>query len=371
MGLYINTGNGGFRSARNGEYVDKSLLIDVVNASLNSERQFMCVSRARRFGKSMAARMLNAYYDHSCRSEALFADLKIAAKPSFKENLNRFPVLFVDMTNFITRYRNRDDIVEHIEHDLVAELESAYPDVRHNTQGELLPLLNDIVAQAIDRIHSDNTSILQYNDENSLACVLSIAYYAARNKYAIVREMPTGKGFADLVLVPRRGVDMPALVLELKYDHDARTALNQIQAKHYTDSLVDYVGEVVLVGINYDKKTKRHQCVIGRIEKSGTSDKISDKFPINAEISDKTSDKFSINAEISDKFPIKSRISDKLAAIVEYMEAHQGTITQVEVAAMFGVSDRQARNYLNLLIAQGKVEPLGANKNRVYKLLTC
>lgn len=309
MGLYINTGNEGFRSARNGEYVDKSLLIDVVNASLNSERQFMCVSRARRFGKSMAARMLNAYYDHSCQSEQLLA---------------------------------------------------------WTIEGDAQK-----VEQAIDRIHSDNTSILQYNDENSLACVLSIAYYAARNKYAIVREMPTGKGFADLVLVPRRGVDMPALVLELKYDHDARTALNQIQAKHYTDSLVDYVGEVVLVGINYDKKTKRHQCVIGRIEKSGTSDKISDKFPINAEISDKTSDKFPINAEISDKFPIKLKISDKLAAIVEYMEAHQGTVTQVEVAAMFGVSDRQARNYLNLLIAQGKVDPLGANKNRIYKLLTC
>ena len=150
-------------------------------------------------------------------------------------------------------------------------------------------------------------------------------------------------------------VDMPALVLELKYDQDASTALNQIQAKHYTDSLLDYVGEVVLVGINYDKKTKRHQCVIGKMEKGKTSD----KFPINVGTSDKT----------SDKFPIKSKISDKLVAIVEYMEAHQGTITQVEVAAMFGVSDRQARNYLNLLVVQGKVEPIGANKNRIYKLL--
>ena len=81
MGLYINMGNDGFRAARNGEYVDKSALIELVNHSLNSERQFMCVSRARRFGKSMAAKMLNAYYDHSCHSTELFRDLKIAKAP--------------------------------------------------------------------------------------------------------------------------------------------------------------------------------------------------------------------------------------------------------------------------------------------------
>ena len=103
MGLYINVGNDGFRAARNGEYIDKSDLIEVVNASLNSERQFICVSRARRFGKSMAAKMLNAYYNHSCHSEALFQDLKITKSPSFLQHLNKYPVLYVDMTNFITR----------------------------------------------------------------------------------------------------------------------------------------------------------------------------------------------------------------------------------------------------------------------------
>ena len=72
------------------------------------------------------------------------------------------------------------------------------------------------VAEAIDRIHSDNTSILQYNDENSLACVLALAFYAARNQYVMVRELPTGKGFADIVLVPRREVNLPAVVLDLK-----------------------------------------------------------------------------------------------------------------------------------------------------------
>ena len=69
------------------------------------------------------------------------------------------------------------------------------------------------------------------------------------------------------MLVPRREVNLPALVLELKYNNKAETAINQIKAKHYTDSLVDYVGEVILVGVNYDKRTKKHQCEIERVTK--------------------------------------------------------------------------------------------------------
>ena len=81
MGLYINLGNDGFQSARNGEYVDKSDLIRVVNSTLNTELRFSCVSRCRRFGKSMAAKMLCAYYDQSCDSRSLFSDLNIANDP--------------------------------------------------------------------------------------------------------------------------------------------------------------------------------------------------------------------------------------------------------------------------------------------------
>ena len=83
MGTYINVGNAGFWSARNSEYVDKSGLISVVNGTLFTERRFSCVSRSRRFGKSMAAKMLCAYYDQSCDSRSLFADLQIAGDPSF------------------------------------------------------------------------------------------------------------------------------------------------------------------------------------------------------------------------------------------------------------------------------------------------
>ena len=104
MGIYINIGNSGFQSARNGEYVDKSGLIAVVNSTLFTERRFSCVTRCRRFGKSMAARMLYAYYDHSCDSRSLFADLKIAHDPSFEKHLNKYPAIYLDMTNFVSRY---------------------------------------------------------------------------------------------------------------------------------------------------------------------------------------------------------------------------------------------------------------------------
>ena len=85
MGKYINVGNIGFQRIRNSEYVDKSDLISIVNSTLQTERQYSCVTRCRRFGKSMAAKMLCAYYDHSCDSRALFADLDIAKDASFEK----------------------------------------------------------------------------------------------------------------------------------------------------------------------------------------------------------------------------------------------------------------------------------------------
>ena len=120
------------------------------------------------------------------------------------------------------------------------------------------------VAQAIDQAHDENTSILAYNDENSLACVLTIAYIWARNEYVIHREYATGKGYADLVMIPRRNVSKPALVIELKFNHSIDTAIDQIKRKAYPSKIAEYTGEILLVGINYDKDTKQHTC---RIEK--------------------------------------------------------------------------------------------------------
>ena len=130
----------------------------------------------------------------------------------------------------------------------------------------------EAVAQGVDAAHDENTSILSYNNENSLACVLCIAYYYARNDYVIHRELASGKGFADIVLMPRKDVESPAIILELKYDKDADSAISQIHRKQYPGKIAEYSGELLLVGINYDKKQKTHQCKIEKIEGGGSID---------------------------------------------------------------------------------------------------
>ena len=524
MGTYINIGNAGFQRARNSEYVDKSGLIAAVNSTLFTERQFSCVTRCRRFGKSMAAKMLYAYYDKSCDSHGLFYDLEIVHDPSFEKHLNKYAAIYLDMTDFVTQYKS-DDIVEKIDAALLEDISKAYPDVtiaqgdklmdyllrvnmtkeecfvfiidewdaicrefapgtkamdayvnwlrrmfksqqamrvfagvymtgilpvkkyktesalnnfieysmvtprkmasffgftkkevlmlaeKHSTdfdelekwydgyqigdqpsmfnpnsviqaidsnwcesywgktgaydavahyirmnfdglkddviqmlgggrvkvnttkfqndlsvieskddvltvlihlgylsydrrtlecyipnrevRGELTNAVEEsgwtnvikaikqseqllqatirgdeeAIAHAVDNAHDEHTSILSYNDENSLACVLSLAYYYANNDYIIHRELATGKGFADLVLIPRKNVNSPAIVLELKYNQDADAAIDQILRKQYPAKVAEYTGELLLVGINYDKQQKKHQCRIVKSNK--------------------------------------------------------------------------------------------------------
>ena len=135
-------------------------------------------------------------------------------------------------------------------------------------------LLNDIwslnseaVAKIFDEAHQDHTSILTYNNENSLANVIAISLFlSTTNTYNVVRELPTGKGYADLVYLPKSGVNKPALLIELKFDKSAQTAITQIKEKNYLQFFKDYKGEVLLVGINYSKGTKTHQCIIERAQ---------------------------------------------------------------------------------------------------------
>ena len=123
------------------------------------------------------------------------------------------------------------------------------------------------MAQGIENAHLE-TSHLQYNDENALSYTISLAYYTARQKYYVVRELPTGKGFADIVMWPRENhLELPALILELKWDKSANAAIKQIKAKKYPDALKDYNGEILLVGVNYDKDTRVHECVIEEWQK--------------------------------------------------------------------------------------------------------
>lgn len=120
------------------------------------------------------------------------------------------------------------------------------------------------VAQALEEAHLE-TSILTYNNENSLACTIALAYYSAKVYYTEIRELPTGKGFADIVYLPRKNhPDKPAMVVELKWDNSAQGAIAQIKEKNYLNALEEYAGNILLVAINYDKGTKKHEC---RIEK--------------------------------------------------------------------------------------------------------
>ncbi|WP_337404903.1 AAA family ATPase [Porcipelethomonas sp.] len=522
MGIYLNPGNIDFQRAINSEiYVDKSQLIEYTNKKLFTEQQFICVSRPRRFGKSMAANMLTAYYSRGCDSKEMFKNLKISKAGTFKKHLNRYNVIHINMVNFLSESQNMDEMIEFIEEDLIDELKNEYPDIRYPKRQNLIKIIaaifsqtnipfifiidewdcifrehqndtdaqkkyldflrnllkdqsyvalaymtgilpikkygkhsalnmftevsmtdpreyaeftgftesevkqlcdeykmpfdetkrwydgynlmgvsaynprsvvmsmtggyfnnywtstetyealrvyiemnfdglkdtiiellagqkavidtttfsNDMVtfetkddvltllvhlgyltydfytkevsipnyeiseqfastikvmgwsevanslklsdellkstlncdaekvAELIDKAHSDNTSILKYNDENSLSCVISLAYYSARKTYTIERELPAGKGFADLVFRPRKNNSNPAMIVELKYDKSAEGAIEQIKKKKYADCLKDYSGKILLVGINYNKDTKKHDCVIEKVYK--------------------------------------------------------------------------------------------------------
>jgi len=125
------------------------------------------------------------------------------------------------------------------------------------------------VAKELDKAHCEVASILTYNDENSLGCAIGLAYYSARKDYKLIRELPAGKGFADIAFLPLPHTNKPAMVVELKYDRSVSTAIQQIKDRQYMQALEGYTGEILLVGVNYNKDNpnKPHSCVIERVEK--------------------------------------------------------------------------------------------------------
>ena len=128
----------------------------------------------------------------------------------------------------------------------------------------------EAVAEGMEKIHTEYAPAISYNSENSLSGVISIAYLGSMQYYyKPVREFPTGRGFADFVYLPRSeyAKDYPALLIELKWNQKAETAVSQIKNRNYPESLQQYVGDILLVGISYDKKDKRHRCKMERLEK--------------------------------------------------------------------------------------------------------
>lgn len=126
------------------------------------------------------------------------------------------------------------------------------------------------VAAAVEKIHMEYASIIKYNDENALSSTLAIAYLGAMKYYfKPVREMPAGAGFADILYIPKPEFikNYPALVIELKWNKTAQTAIQQIKDRRYPESISGYTGNILLVGISYDKNSKAHECRIEKYEK--------------------------------------------------------------------------------------------------------
>lgn len=611
MGKYINIGLTDFQSVRKDEYIDKSMLIAYVNSVLGTQRKFLCVTRARRFGKSIAAKMLNAYYDESVDSRFLFQDLNISTSLSYEEHLNKYPVIYLDVSGFTSELKsNKRRIVYEMNDALSQELQTYYPSIpinkddtlssqlltitehthkqfimiidewdaicreinneevmreyvdwlrslfkssftdrifvgaymtgilpikQYNTQsalnnfeefsmvnpgplagyfgftneevgrlagkynadidelqrwydgyqiGGLLDIYNpyavmravqrnsiesywtatatyeilqryislnfdglrdsiislladnavsvdvqnftndmneinnrnavitllihlgylsydnktqtaripnyevrreferaiqdtnwkyiaqalrnserllqdtlagneQAVAQAIELVHQDNTSILQYNDENSLSCVLSIAYQTAHKDYDFIRELPVGKGYADIVLLPRCNVNMPAIVLELKYNKSAHGAIKQIKEKQYAGVLLNYVGEVILVGINYDKRSKTYQCVIERVRKASM---------IN-------NDEHCLSDHSPSTHQVLTKYSLSTHQVILLLEALQKSLSAKQMRELIGRKDATyfRQNTIQPMIDDGIIAPIDADSMRSPK----
>ena len=212
------------------------------------------------------------------------AVVQMLAGGSIKINTGTFSN---DMTTFATKddvltllvhlgyltYDNEKETVEIPNREVSQEYINAistmdWTEVIHSVQTsrELLEALWQMdaekVAKGIEQAHKE-ISILTYNDENSLSCTVNLAFYFAKEYYTIIRELPSGRGFADICFIPRKiYMDKPAVVIELKWDKSAEGAIQQIKDKQYIDALKDYHGNLLLAGIDYDKKTKQHSCII-------------------------------------------------------------------------------------------------------------
>ena len=129
MGKYLNVGNAGFAAIRKGSYVDKTGMISFINSTLGTTDKMTCVSRPRRFGKSFATKMLCAYYDKSCDSRALFEGLEISGDPSFETYLNKYPVIYLDISLFISRAQDIKNIIRNINDEVMKEVCQFYKKV--------------------------------------------------------------------------------------------------------------------------------------------------------------------------------------------------------------------------------------------------
>ena len=125
----------------------------------------------------------------------------------------------------------------------------------------------DAVAAAIEEVRREQYAPTYYNNEQALRSVIKFAYIVAFGQYMKIEEMPSGKGIADVVFIPKKMSlsNLPVMIIELKWNRTSGGAISQMKEKGYLEVLKDYGGEILLVGINYDEKTKVHTCEIERV----------------------------------------------------------------------------------------------------------
>ena len=148
MGIYLNPGADAFKRALNSEiYIDKTGLISYTNKRLGTEQMYICVSRPRRFGKSMAAEMLSAYYGCEEDTSALFENLKIVSSASYKEHLNRYDVIKINMQTFLSRTRSVEEMLYRLQKYLTAELSAKYKEVVFLDVEDFLQVMMDVYTE--------------------------------------------------------------------------------------------------------------------------------------------------------------------------------------------------------------------------------
>ena len=316
----MNPGNSGFTRIRNDVYIDKSGLIGLINQTIDTPGCLTCISRPRRFGKSFAAQMLCAYYDKTYPNSVMKAVRNddfdsYWTQTSAAESLMGYISLDFDglgrtvseliggvetkvdtrgFANDLVTFRDRDDVLTLLIHlgyltydertekvhipneEIKLEFARAIRRVKRDDTirriRESEQLIEDTihgdeeaVARQIEKVHEEE-SALYYNNEQALRSVIKRAYFSYGDEYVMFEELPAGAGCADIMYLPKRDSALPALLIELKWNQSARSALEQIHDRRYPEAVREYGGEVLLVGISYDKNApagkRKHQCKI-------------------------------------------------------------------------------------------------------------
>jgi hypothetical protein len=125
-----------------------------------------------------------------------------------------------------------------------------------------LRMEEETVAQTLEEAHSAGCAPLFYNDEQALRSTIRFAYISCVDEYLRIEELPTGFGYADVVYLPKKGSNLPIMVVELKWNKTAEGAIAQIKNRKYPQALEGFGSDILLVGVNYDEKSKKHSCVI-------------------------------------------------------------------------------------------------------------